>query len=54
MSFSIQTADFGILKQLGTMLNNNPELRCNNAEQCVERVKSGSHVYIDVSQRYGF
>lgn len=44
----MKTADFGIFKELGKMLDNRPELRCNTTDQCVELVNSGSHVYVAV------
>lgn len=48
----IKTSESGIFEQFGKMLKNNPELRCNTTEQCVDRVKSGSHVYVAVSHNH--
>ena len=43
-----QNGKDGIVKQLGDMLRADPSLRCTNTSDCLVKVKSGSHVYIQV------
>lgn len=47
-----QSAETGFLKKLRDKLNSYPLSRCVNQSQCIDQVKSGSHVYIDVSKLY--
>ena len=44
-----QEASSGIFRDFGDMLRHDPSLRCPKPEQCLDKVKSGSYVYIQVS-----
>ena len=44
-----QSADFGIFKELRQSFVINPDLLCNTTEYCLDKVMSGSYVYVDVS-----
>ena len=44
----MQSADSGFLKILGDKLREYPKSRCNSSTQCIQMVKSGSHVYTSV------
>ena len=44
-----QSADFGIFKQFRESFVINPDLLCNATEVCLDKVLSGSHVYMNVS-----
>ena len=50
--FIPQEVNFGLIKHLGDMLRTNPKLRCNKTDVCLEKVKTGSHVYIQVRQMF--
>lgn len=39
-------AEDGIFKYLGDQLRNEPDLRCSETEQCMERVRKGSSAYV--------
>ena len=52
-SVYIEEAQFGVMKQLGDMLRaNSDQLRCNNTASCLELVKQGGFVYIQVIKLY--
>ena len=48
MQVKLQTSQFGVLKYMGDMLNRDPSLRCPTSAQCIERVKTGSFVFVTV------
>lgn len=45
---TIKNAEDGIFKYLGDQLRNEPDLRCSETEQCMERVRKGSSAYVQV------
>nr|CAH0107696.1 unnamed protein product [Daphnia galeata] len=42
----LQQTNFGIYKKLGDSLREDPSLHCNATEICLDKVRSGNHVYI--------
>ena len=44
-----QTADSGILKNLAESVKRDPSLGCTTKEMCLQKVRDGLHVYIEVN-----
>lgn len=49
MVFPLKNAEDGVFKYLGDQLRKDPDLRCGVTEQCLEKVRQGSAVYVQVS-----
>ena len=45
----LQKAESGIFHEFGEMLRREPALRCPHHAECLNKVKDGSHIYIQVT-----